>query len=223
MDNKKKEWPSIFSKLSESAISRGLIPFLTEFGGSQDWEQLYSNFPLTNLYNNKQIRAYMDLQFVQIEKYLLNATYWNYDFYNSIENKDNWNLENFSLLGPNRTPRDLDITTRPYPLYSSAEPQFLSFNLESLYSIIILKGPIVDAPTIIYIPYNIHYKPLFRIWTTNNNVEWNSEQQLLYWYPDKNKLTNQIIITPSENLNESLLPDESKIFLNDINFRELGK
>ncbi len=222
MDNKKKEWPTIFSKLNESAISGGLIPFLTEFGGSQDWEKLYSSFPPSNIYHNKQIRAYMDLQFIQIEKYLLNATYWNYDFYNTIDNKDNWNLENFSLLGPNRTPRNLDIIARPYPLYSSAEPQFLSFNLESLYSVIILKGPIVDAPTIIYIPYNIHYKPLFRIWTTNDNVEWNSEQQMLYWYPDKNKLINQIIITPSEDLNESLLPDQSKNFLNNINYRELG-
>jgi len=44
----------------------------------------------------------MDLQFIQIEQHLLNATYWNYDLYNTEEYKDNWNLENFSLLGPNR-------------------------------------------------------------------------------------------------------------------------
>jgi hypothetical protein len=61
----------------------------------------------------------MDLQFTQIETNLLNATYWNYDFYNTEEYKDNWNLENFSLLGSNRTPRNLDIFVRPYPFYSS--------------------------------------------------------------------------------------------------------
>jgi hypothetical protein len=35
MNKKKKEWPLIFSKLREAAVSRGLVPFLTEFGGSQ--------------------------------------------------------------------------------------------------------------------------------------------------------------------------------------------
>ena len=58
----------------------------------------------------------MNLQFVQIETFLLNSTYWNYDLYNTREGKDNWNLENFSLLGPNRTPRNLDIAARPYPI-----------------------------------------------------------------------------------------------------------
>ena len=39
MHNKQKEWPKIFIKLRESAISRGLVPFLTEFGGSHDWDE----------------------------------------------------------------------------------------------------------------------------------------------------------------------------------------
>ena len=69
----------------------------------------------------------MNLQFVQIETFLLNSTYWNYDLYNTREGKDNWNLENFSLLGPNRTPRNLDIVARPYPIRSSAEPNLLFF------------------------------------------------------------------------------------------------
>jgi hypothetical protein len=54
-------------------------------------------------------------------------------FYNTEENKDNWNLENFSLLGPNRTPSNVDIIARPYPVYSSGEPQLLSFSLDSSY------------------------------------------------------------------------------------------
>jgi Cellulase (glycosyl hydrolase family 5) len=224
MDNKKKEWPSIFSKLREAAVSRGLIPFLTEFGGSQDWERLQTNLSPSNLYHNEQVRAYMDLQFTQIETHLLNATYWNYDFYNTKENKDNWNLENFSLLGPNRTPKNLDIAARPYPLYSSGEPQLLSFSLASLYCIIILKNPIVDAPTVIYIPYNIHYKPIFKIWATSNRIEWNPEQQLLCWYPNKDKLLNQIIITPPGDLDKSLLPEQSKSLLDELKFvKEFGQ
>ena len=43
MHNKQKEWPKIFIKLREAPISRGLVPFLTEFGGSHDWDQLYTD------------------------------------------------------------------------------------------------------------------------------------------------------------------------------------
>ena len=31
----------------------------------------------------------MDLQFQQVEAYLLNSTYWNYDLYNTVDHKDN--------------------------------------------------------------------------------------------------------------------------------------
>ena len=55
---------------------------------------------------------------------------WNYDLYNTVDDRDNWNLENFSLLGPKRIPRHIDITARPYPKYSSAEPYLLFFDLK---------------------------------------------------------------------------------------------
>ena len=70
-------------KCVESAISRNLIPFLTEFGGNQDWERLKTDLQPDAVYNGKQIRAYMNLQFIQIETFLLNSTYWNYDLYNT--------------------------------------------------------------------------------------------------------------------------------------------
>ena len=114
------------------------------------------------------------------------------------------------MLGPDRSPRNLDIVARPYPLYSSGEPQLLSFSLASLYCIIILKSPIVDAPTVIYIPYNTHYEPIFKIWATSDRIEWSLEQQLLYRYPNKDKQLNQIIVTPQGDLDKSLLPEQSK-------------
>jgi hypothetical protein len=218
MYNKEKEWPSIFSKLRDSAAARNLIPFLTEFGASHDWEYLQTNFEPMDTYKKKQIRVYMDLLFTQIEHFLLNSTYWNWDFYNTAENKDNWNLENFSLLGPDRIPRHTDIAARPYPLYSSAEPELLFFNLRSKYCAIILKGSVVDAPTVIYIPYNIHYKSFFKVWTTSNQVEWDTKEQLLYWFPNKKMILNQIIITPSQNLDEFILPAESRDLLQEISF-----
>ena len=129
------------------------------------------------------------------------------------EGKDNWNLENFSLLGPNRKPRNLDIVARPYPIRSSAEPNLLFFDLETKHCAVILKGPVVDAPTVIYVPYNMHYAPKFEVWSTSKRFEWNKENQLLSWYPDNNFILNQLIIAPEQKLDRSILPSKSKALL----------
>jgi uncharacterized membrane protein HdeD (DUF308 family) len=192
----KRQWPLIFAQLANAARERGLIPFLTEFGGSQEAEQ---------------VKEYLNLNFEQIEAHLLNSTLWNYDLYHTKEGKDNWNLENFSLLGPNRVPRNLDVVARPYPMRSSAEPVLLFFDIESKYATIILEGKVVEAPTVIYIPFKIHYAPEFTVWaTTSKQIEWDKDNQLLYWYPAKERTVNQIIIGKSRNLDTSKLPKQAK-------------
>ncbi len=198
----KREWPQIFAQLANAARERNLIPFLTEFGGSQEAEQ---------------VGEYLNLNYEQIEAHLLNATIWNYDLYHTKEGKDNWNLENFSLLGPNRTPRNLDAVARPYPMRSSAEPVLLFFDIESKYATIILKGKVVEAPTVIYIPFNIHYAPEFSVWaTTSKQIKWDKDNQLLYWYPAKELTLNQIIIGKSRNLDTSILPKEARDLASEI-------
>jgi uncharacterized membrane protein HdeD (DUF308 family) len=198
----KREFPLIFAQLANAARERGLIPFLTEFGGSQEAEQ---------------VGEYLNLNFEQIEAHLLNATLWNYDLYHTNEGKDNWNLENFSLLGPNRTPRNLDVVARPYPMRSSAEPALLFFDIESKYVTIILKGKVVEAPTIIYIPFKIHYAPEFTVWaTTSKQIQWDKDNQLLSWYPAKERTLNQIIIGTSRNLDTSVLPKEAKDLASEV-------
>jgi hypothetical protein len=188
----KREWPDVFAQLIEAATERDLIPFLSEFGGIQGAEQ---------------ISDYIDLHFLQIESNLLNSTYWNYDLYNTKEGKDNWNLEDFSLLGPGRAPRNIEVIARPYPLRSSAEPTLLFFDSESKYASIILSGPVLkDVPTVIYVPYHYHYSPSFRVWATSNKLEWDKTNQLLSWYPDTDEKENQIIIGVTDNLEKNSLP-----------------
>ena len=188
----KRVWPDVFAQLVEAATERDLIPFLSEFGGIQGAEQ---------------ISDYIDLHFLQIESNLLNSTYWNYDLYNTKEGKDNWNLEDFSLLGPGRVPRNIEVIARPYPLRSSAEPSLLFFDSESKYASIILSGPVIkDVPTVIYVPYHYHYSPSFRVWATSNKLEWDKTNQLLSWYPDTDEKENQIIIGVTDNLDKNALP-----------------
>ena len=199
------QWPNIFAQLFKAAEKRGLVPFLTEFGGVQDAEL---------------IRDYIDLHYRQIETFLLNSTYWNYDLYNTKDGNDNWNLENFSLLGPDRRPRNIDTMARPYPLRSSAKPILLFFDLESSYATLILEGSVVDSPTVIYIPYDLHYSPEFRVWATSKEIEWDRQNQLLYWYPAKVQTLNQIIIAKehSENVDTERLPKAARDMVKKTSF-----
>ncbi len=192
----KMQFPMIFAQLTEAAKTRGLIPFLTEFGAFQEAEQA---------------REYLDLQFRQIEAFLLNSTLWNYDLYNTEEGKDNWNFENYSLLGPNRTSRNIDVVARPYPMRSSAEPALLFFDSDSKYACIILKGDVEsNEPTVVYVPYETHYSPKFTVWSTSSALKWDKENQLLYWYPAKDQPYNQLIIGKGTKLDIQLLPEQSK-------------
>jgi hypothetical protein len=141
---------------------------------------------------------------------------WNYDLYNTEEGKDNWNLENYSILGPGRNPRNIDVVVRPYPMRSSAEPIVLFFDHKSKYSTLILKGePLQSHPTVIYVPSHIHYSPEFAVWATSKRVKWNKENQLLYWYPDSDQRLNQLILGKPGELNEENLPNKSKSLLSN--------
>jgi hypothetical protein len=141
---------------------------------------------------------------------------WNYDLYNTEEGKDNWNLENYSILGPGRNPRNIDVVVRPYPMRSSAEPIVLFFDHKSKYSALILKGePLQSYPTVIYVPSHIHYSPEFAVWATSKRVRWNKENQLLYWYPDSDQRLNQLILGKPGELNEENLPNKSKSLLSN--------
>ena len=215
MTKKKIKWPSLFQKMKEEAVVRNLIPFLTEFGSSNDWKNLQTNLEPIEVYKREQTRAYMDLQFKQIEDFLLNSAYWNFDLYNTEDEKDNWNLENFSILDSNRDLRNYDIVARPYPICSSAKPKLLFFDLKSRYATIILEGRVQgDKPTIIFIPTKYHYQS-FSIRATSSEIQWIKQEQLLYWYPDKNKQFNQIIIAPNEELDVNILPAQARELFSD--------
>jgi hypothetical protein len=193
----------IFLQLSLTATNRGLIPFLTEFGTFQE---------------SQHARERLNIVLNQIESNLLNFTIWNYNLYNTEEGKDNWNFENLSLLGPNRKPRNIDVVARPYPMKSSAEPSVIFFDINSKHASIMLKGKVCDAPTIIYIPYDMHYSPEFTVWATSNEMKWDKYNFLLQWYPAKNLEVNQIIIAPGRKYNAEVLPNIAKEIISKTMF-----
>jgi endoglycosylceramidase len=207
MDDKKIEWPEMFRSMKYAAETRGLIPFLTEFGASQDWQSDTGMKP--GLYKNLVIRASIDLLYKNVERFLLNSTYWNYDLYNTKEGKDNWNDENFSLLGPEREPRQLDIATRPYAIASPAEPVYMNFNAEKKIFILVLKGIPLDTPAEIFVP-KLHYKKGFEVVSSSGQLEFRRKRQKLYWRPSEKYFENILVIRPLKSVKKLTLPD--KIF-----------
>jgi uncharacterized membrane protein HdeD (DUF308 family) len=207
----KKQFPEMFGQLYNAAVERRFVPFLTEFGAFQEGEQ---------------VREYLNLQYDQIDAYMLNSTIWNYDLYNTEDLKDNWNLENYSLLGPERTPRNLDVVVRPYPMRSSAKPSSLFFDVDSKYASIVLEGKITsEKPTVIFIPFETHYSPEFTVWaTTSNEIIWDKENQLLYWHPSNDLQYNYLIIGKGkiDQLDMKNLPKKISEMANNVNFTTIG-
>lgn len=207
----KKQFPEMFGQLYNAAIERRFVPFITEFGAFQEGEQ---------------VREYLNLQYDQIDAYLLNSTIWNYDLYNTEDLKDNWNLENYSLLGPERSPRNMDVVARPYPMRSSAKPYTLFFDVDSKYAAIVLEGKVIsEKPTAIFIPFKTHYFPEFTVWaTTSSEIKWDKENHLLYWHPSKDLQFNYLIIGKGkiDQLNMKNLPKKISDMAQNANFTTIS-
>lgn len=217
MQNKASEWPLLYDRMKAASELRGLIPFLTELGAKHDWE-VYSTDLRPEIYRRSQTRAYMDLQMQQADRQLLNWTYWHYNLYNDATVKDGWNLEDFSLLGPARQPRHNDIVSRPYAMRCSAEPVAGYFDLGTKHFALRLRGPVVDAPTVIFVPRRLHYAGGFEVRaSTKDRFEWDEARQLLYWWPDKTRDQNLIVICPAFSYGPSTLPFFAREIIGVIN------
>jgi endoglycosylceramidase len=206
MANKQSEWPGLYNWMHAAAEDRGLIPFMTELGASQDWQTLHTDVR-PDVYHGSEARAYMDIQLQQTDTQVMNWTYWNYNLYNAAD--DGWNLENFSLLGANRQPRNIDVVARPYAHRTSAQPVTSWFDLGSKHFALLLKGPVVDAPTVVYVPRRMHYPGDFEVRaTTKVPLQWDDTRQLLIWQPDKTLDRNQIVICPVGQFQGGLVPSQ---------------
>lgn len=200
------EWARIFKDLCWKAKDLKAIPFLSEFGADQQWKQqpsiLSSDF-------NDLTSEVIEKQYELVEENLLNATYWNYDFYNTHDNHDNWNLEDFSILGSDHKLRNQDVVARPYPMRSSAKPTLLKFSPKTRHCIMMFSDVPVDAKSMIYVPNHIHYTDGFEVHATSNDIQFDRENKILLWQPSKNSTEHQIIFCLPGGFDESNLPSES--------------
>ena len=212
-----RDWPALFSAMVAEGKKRNMVAFLTEYGGEWNWQ---SKDPGINpaLYQYRVLRALVDLSFQQIEAQFLNATYWHFDLYNSETDGDHWNTENFSVLGPDRMPRNWDLFARPYPLRSAAPPQLLWFDAQSKNFVLILSGPPVGAASVLYIPQGLQYSTGFDVRSTSPTLQWDETRQLLAWAPDPQQTQHAIVISPPGGLNTEVLPERARQILSALPF-----
>lgn len=195
MVNKEREWPATFAAMIGAANYRGLVPFMTEHGADHHWSRHKSDIARPS-YQNSQVRAYVDLQFRQIEGYLLSSAYWQFDLYNTPAAFDGWNDEDFSMLGPNRQMRHEDIQCRPFPHRSAARPVFLSFDVDTKLFILVLEGAPVAAPTMVYVPEALHYAGGFDAHATGLEVKWDAASRMLTWRHAPEERSHLLVLAP---------------------------
>jgi hypothetical protein len=220
MEDKAQGWPRFFQAMLDAATSRSMIPFLTEFGGDHNWDDLPR--PEGDLSPDKnQTQVYNDLLFQQIEQRLLNATMWVYELYYTDKDGDGWNGERFSLLRAS----NLDATgariwaiqdgmalivARPYPMRSSSLPKKLFFDSDLGLGAIVLTGMPVPAPTVIYVPDLFHYPDGFEVRATSSDLRWDTARHLLYWNPEQGDTDHQVILCKPGAFRRAALPEESQ-------------
>jgi hypothetical protein len=100
---------------------------------------------------------------------------------------------------------------------SSSKPVFLSFDIKNRYFSLMLEGsnnaaePTDDVSTVVYIPRNVHYQNGFYVWSTTKtreSIEWDANDQLLYWKPTKEPSPDILLIAGTEAIDASKLHNE---------------
>jgi endoglycosylceramidase len=225
MLKKERQWTPTFDRMFQAAKSRNMVPVLTEFGGSQDWEPPRFTTKLRpDAFEGSMIAAYMGEQLEQAERYCLSWTYWSFDLYNTADDGDHFNHENFSLLGPGWQLRHANVFVRPYPMRSTAEPELLWFELETERFALVLKGTPVsrDLPTVISVPREYRYFKGMEVRTSGAQgraVEWDAEKHLLYWWPDPSASEHLLTLNRPGEFAGNALPPRARQLAGSLTLR----
>jgi hypothetical protein len=114
---------------------------------------------------------------------------------NSFESGEGWNLEDFSVIGPDLEPRGWEAWLRPYarttsgkqlethfysPLHPYEPEKGIPLPVGEFY--LRMEGKESDAPTEVFVPRR-QYPLGFYVWLSDGYAYFDSDRQLLTWYP----------------------------------------
>jgi len=184
--------PSIKNVIAKSTHSLGNIPVvLGEFGTYFDYGGI-KNARSNGYMVAKEI---LDNNFEALEMLFLSRIIWGWSYEVTDERGDGWNGEHISVI-ENGKPRGETAYSRPYAGFISGKPVHMHFYSPHHY-FDAEKGIVnperefelwfgskeSDAPTEIFIPYEVHYPEGFYVWITDGYVVYDHPNRKLYYYP----------------------------------------
>ena len=130
-----------------------------------------------------------------LEENLVNRTIWTYSPENTPAYGDGWNKEDFSILGPNMTPRATDAYVRVTPRFTSGRLVSYKYNSPLGYYepkpgvptpikefTMTMEGLETSAPTEVTVPRS-KYPDGFYVYVSDGRCTYDPVRQILYWYP----------------------------------------
>jgi len=189
--------PSLKNVISKATHSLGNIPVvLGEFGTYFNFNGGAENSREQKYIVSKEI---LDNYFEAHESLLLSHILWCWSYENTDERGEGWNAENFSIIEGkklNYKPRGETAYSRPYAGFISGKPVHMHFysphhyfdpekgivNPEREFELW-FESKESDAPTEIFIPYEVHYPEGFYVWITDGYVVYDHPNRKLYYYP----------------------------------------
>jgi hypothetical protein len=197
----------IFAAIKLAAFSLGNPPvILGEFG-------TYFNFggiETAEAMNYAPSAQILDNYYRVLEENMINSTVWCYSPENTEADGENWNKEDFSVLGPDRRPRGLDAYNRVSPRFTSGRLVSFKYNSPLAYYeprpgvptpvrefTMEMMGLETSAPTEIYVPAQ-QYPDGFYVYVSDGRCAFDNDRHILYWYPsdDDPNVNHDIRIRP---------------------------
>ncbi|MCB1156273.1 MAG: cellulase family glycosylhydrolase [Leptospiraceae bacterium] len=136
----------------------------------------------SNNYQKQEDSLNSFLEFV--ESGFQNIVLWNYSPDNTFELGDRWNSEDFSIYSkdaPGDGGRALKAISRPYPVFTSGEPEHFSFCLKTrVFRYVFSLGTFPAGACILYVP-EVHYPNGIKVYVSGGSYSFDPIAHLLYF------------------------------------------
>ncbi len=178
--------------LEKGTFSLGNVPVVMgEFGTYYNFNGIENSVE-----SDYEISAQvLDAYYRAFEELGLSHIQWCYSPENTFENGDGWNLEDFSIVGPDLKPRGHLAFARPYARATSGRKIAARFHSPYEYLepekgkpspvgefVLEMEGKETDAPTEIFVP-RVQYPRGFYVTVSDGHCYYDDKRQLLTWYP----------------------------------------
>jgi hypothetical protein len=78
----------------------------------------------------------------------------------------------------------------------------------------VLQGRPVTAPTVVFVPFDIHYAEGFQVYATSPRVAWHPRDHILLWWPDPRESVHQLVLARTGPVDSTILPQAVRELVN---------